>query len=222
MFTSDGTRFGICFKNTNLVPLAKFDSSAAEITRKNRRFDRCLIPYLDKATEITTAQRKMIKMKIRESRIHIRTFMSSSNAFLAQSSLSEEQLNLRSNQLLEVFREEGRALLRCLYEIYVSECQRIATTKLFYLLSFDTPLRSLLPACLLQPMRRLCDKICLENLEELLGHVLGHARGINPILGDFVNSFYIKENRRLDTDVLDFLKHLVARSKNVAADTPTT
>ena len=49
---------------------------------------------------------------------------------------------------------------------------------------------------------------------------LGHARCISPILGDFVNT-YIEENRRLDTDVLDFLKHLVTCVKNVAEDTPT-
>ena len=46
--------------------------------------------------------------------------MSSSNGFLAQPSLSEKQLNLRNNQLLEVFPEEGRALLKRLYEISVS------------------------------------------------------------------------------------------------------
>ena len=85
----------------------------------------------------------------------MRTIMSSSNGFLIQPSLSEEQLNLRNNQLLEVFPEEWRALLKRLYEIFVSEYQHIATTKLFYLLSFDAPVRSLLPVCLLQPVERL-------------------------------------------------------------------
>ena len=65
----------------------------------------------------------------------MRTIMPSSNGFLAQPSLSEELLNLRNNQLLEVFPKEGRVLLKRFYEISVSECQRIATTKLFYLLS---------------------------------------------------------------------------------------
>ena len=142
------TRFGICFKNTNLMPLKKFNSSPAEITTQNKRFDRCFLPYPDKATEITIAQRKLIEQKIREARIHMRTIMSSSNGFLAQPSLSEEQLNDRNNQLLEVFPGEWRALLKRLYEISVSECQRIVTTKLFYLLSFDAPVRSLLPVCL--------------------------------------------------------------------------
>ena len=35
MLASDATRVGICFKNTNLMPLEKSDSSAAEITTKN-------------------------------------------------------------------------------------------------------------------------------------------------------------------------------------------
>ena len=35
ILASDATRVGICFKNTNLMPLEKFDSSAAEITTKN-------------------------------------------------------------------------------------------------------------------------------------------------------------------------------------------
>ena len=155
MLVADATRVGICFENTNLMPLEKFDSSAAEITTKNKRFDRCFLPYPDKATEITISQRKLIEQKIREARIYMRTVMPSSNGFLAQPSLSEEQLNLRNNQLLEVFLEEGRALLRRLYEISVSEYQRIATTNLFYLLSFDAPIRSLLPVCLLQPLERL-------------------------------------------------------------------
>ena len=123
----------------------------------------------------------------------MRTIMPSSNGFLAQPSLSEELLNLRNNQLLEVFPKEGRVLLKRFYEISVREYQRIATTKLFYLLSFDTPIRSLLPVCLLQTLRKLCNNICPENLEEFFGH----ARGISPTLGDFVSCFYKEENRRL-------------------------
>ena len=98
--------------------------------------------------------------------------------------------------------------------VTVSECQ--CYTKLFYLLSFDAPVRSLLPICLLQPLERLCNNICSENLEEFLGH----AHGMSPTLGNFVSSFYIEENRRLNTDALDFLKHLVTRMKNVAEGTP--
>ena len=81
MLAADATRVGICFKNTNLMPLEKFDSSAGEITTQNKRFDRCFLPYPDKATEITIAQRKLIEQKIREARIHMRTIMSSSNGF---------------------------------------------------------------------------------------------------------------------------------------------
>ena len=217
MLAADAARVGICFKNINLMPLEKFDSSVAEIITQNKRFDRCFLPYPNKTTEMTTAQRKFIEQKIRVARIHMRTIMSSSNVFLAEPSLSEEKLNLRNNQLLEVFPEEGRALLQRLYELSVTECQRIAATKLFYLLSFDAPVRLLLPVCLLQPLERLCNNICPENLEECLGH----ARGISPTMGDFVSSFYIEENRKLDPDALDFLKHLVACVENVAKDTPT-
>ena len=142
----------------------------------------------------------MIEQKITEASFHMRTNMSSSNGFLAQRSLSEEQVNLRNNQLLEVFPEEGSALLQRLYEISVSECQRVATTKIFYLLSFDTTVRSLLPVCLIQPLERLCNNIHPKNLEEFLGNICC----VNPTLGNFVNSFYIEENRTLDTDVLDY------------------
>ena len=197
MLAADATRVGIYFKNT---PLEKFDGSAAEITAKNKRFDRCFLPYPDRATEIYTTQRKMIEQKITEASFHMRTNMPSSNGFLAQRSLSEEQVNLRNNQLLEVFPEEGSALLQRLYEISVSECQRVATTKLFYLLSFDTTVRSLLPVCLIQPLERLCNNIHPKNLEEFLGNICC----VNPTLGNFVNSFYIEENRTLDTDVLDY------------------
>ena len=84
----------------------------------------------------------------------MRIIMPSSNGFLAQPSLSEEMLNLRNNQLLEIFPKEGRALLKRLYEISIGGCQRIATAKLFYLLSLDATTRSLLPVCLLQPLER--------------------------------------------------------------------
>ena len=63
------------------MPLEKFDSSAADIITKNKRFDRYFLPYPDKATEITTAQRKLIEQKTREARIHMTTIMSSSNCF---------------------------------------------------------------------------------------------------------------------------------------------
>ena len=100
-------------------------------------------------------------------------------------------------------------MLKHLYEISVSECQRIATTKLFYLTSFDAPVRSLLSVCLLQPLEQLCNNICPENL----GEFLGHACGISLAMGDFVSSFYIEELRKLDTDALDFLKYLVTSVK---------
>ena len=57
---ADATRVGICFKNINLMPLERFDSSAVEIITKNKRFDRCSLPYSDKATETTITQRKLI------------------------------------------------------------------------------------------------------------------------------------------------------------------
>ena len=61
MLAADATRVGIYFKNTNLMPLEKFDSSAAEIITKNKRFDRWFLPYPDKATKITTVQRKLFE-----------------------------------------------------------------------------------------------------------------------------------------------------------------
>ena len=113
MLAADATRVGICFKNTNLMPLEKFDGSAVEITTKNKGFDSYLLPYPDKATEIAAAQRKLIEQKIREARIQYQNHYVIFKCFLALPSLSEEQLNLRTNQLLEVFPEEGRALLKC-------------------------------------------------------------------------------------------------------------
>ena len=50
---------------------------------------------------------------------------------------------------------------------------------------------------------------------------MGNARGISPTMGDFVSSFCIEGNRKLDTHALDFFKHLVTCVKNVAKDTPT-
>ena len=44
MLAADATRIGICFKNTNIMPLENFDSSAAEIITKNKRFDRFFLP----------------------------------------------------------------------------------------------------------------------------------------------------------------------------------
>ena len=55
ILAAGATRFGICFKNANLMPLEKFDSAVAEITTKNKRFDWCFLPYPDKANEITTS-----------------------------------------------------------------------------------------------------------------------------------------------------------------------
>ena len=71
--------------------------------------------------------------------------------------------------------------------------------------------------CSLKPQGRLCNNIYSENFEEFIGHTCR----ISPKLSDFVNSFYMEENGRLDTDVLDFLKHLITQVKNKVEDTPT-
>ena len=96
-----------------------------------------VLPKSRQEINTATAQRKLIVQKIREIRVHMSTNLSSSSGFKLQSSLTEEQRNLWSNQLFEVFPEELRALLKRLCEITVSECQRIATTKLFHLFSFN-------------------------------------------------------------------------------------
>ena len=74
-----------------------------------------------------------------------------------------------------------------------------------------------MPVCSLKPQGRLCNNIYSENFEEFIGHI----RRISPKSGDSVNSFYIEENGRFDTDALDFLKHLVTHVKNKVEDTPT-
>ena len=153
MFAAAARRVDICFKNTNSCHW------------------RSLIVVLPKSLQkikdlIGASFHTPTKQNIREIPIHMWTIISFSNVFLGQSSLSEEQFNLRNNQLLEVFPEEGRTLLKRLYEISVIEYQRIATTKLLYLLSFDATVRSLLPFCLLQPLERLCNDICSGNIEE--------------------------------------------------------
>ena len=104
------------------MPVEKFDSSAAKITTRNKHCNR---------------PKKIDCAENREIRVHMSTNLSSSSGFKLQSSLTEEQRNLWSNQLFEVFPEELRALLKRLCEITVSECQRIATTKLFHLFSFN-------------------------------------------------------------------------------------
>ena len=60
-----------------------------------------------KATDITNTQKNLTEQKIKETRIHMRTIMSSSSGFLAQPYLTEEQLNLRTINCLKFFQKKG-------------------------------------------------------------------------------------------------------------------
>ena len=113
---------------------------------------------------------------IRHGRKHMKLIMSSIDGFLEQPTLSNKQLANRNRQLMSIFPYKWKALSDWVFILNVSANQSKAFSNLFYLLSFDAPLRIVFPEEIMESFRKMLQKIdkwCNRSLKRLPKYLLG-------------------------------------------------
>ena len=89
----------------------------------------------------------------------MKLIMSSTNSFLEQPTLSNEQLTDTNRQLISVFPDKCKALLDRLFKLNVSADQSKTCSNLFYLLSFDAPLETVFAEKIMDDFRKILQRI---------------------------------------------------------------
>ena len=147
VLSCDATKIGVAFKNCSIPPIER--PSSDDITETPHcRYNHCFLTTREGNSNL-----------IRESRKHMKLIMSSSTGYLRQESLSPLQLSSRNSDLVSVFPQPCKALLLKLLNTQLSNKQMKATTKLFYMLSFDAPLRSFIPQLFIPHVQQLISDI---------------------------------------------------------------
>ena len=126
------------------MPVESSDGSLYEQSR-HHRFSRCFLNYPDEDENLTKDQMKEIKSKIRDSRIHLKLIMSSTSHFVRHTTtLSNEQMQAQNKDQLDLFPSQCKPLPQRLLNLEISDEKRKCTMDLFFLLSYDAPLSSIL------------------------------------------------------------------------------
>ena len=101
----------------------------------------------------------------------------------------------------------------------MSTIQLKLTKRIFYLLSFDSPVRCFLPKALVP----FVDEILKPTFtNDALGKLLLECKKYNPLLGEFIESF-ASAGCKVDADIISFLACLCKRVNEVATvETPTS
>ena len=153
----------------------------------------------------TLTEKMNLENNIRNGRKHMKLIMSSTNGFLEQPTLSNEQLADRNRQLMSIFPDKCKALLDRLFKLNVSADQSKACSNLFYLLSFDAPLRTVFPEKNMDDFRKMLQKIDSGEMDPCRDF-LSICEKVNPRLGDFVGAFDYGD--AFDNDALVFLRYI--------------
>ena len=100
---------------------------------------------------LSVKDKKDEEKKIREARAHMKAIMKSIG-MCCQNNEVDETFELHNRQLLDVFASLCKPLLRRVSSQNLSLDQLSSATQLFYMLSFESPLRTFLPHRLLEAM----------------------------------------------------------------------
>ena len=153
----------------------------------------------------TLTEKMNLENNIRNGRKHMKLIMSSTNGFLEQPTLSNEQLADRNRQLMSIFPDKCKALLDRLFKLNVSADQSKACSNLFYLLSFDAPLRTVFPEKIMDDFRKMLQRIDSGEIDPCRDF-LSICEKVNPRLGNFVRAFDYGD--AFDNDALEFLRYI--------------
>ena len=179
----DATKIGISASSANINPI-ETPKYEAPLKIKHRKNNRCLLPYPSNDSVLSVKDRKDEEKKIIEARAHMEAIMKSTG-MCCQNNKVGETFELCSRKLLDVFPSLSKPLLGRVFSQNLSLPQLISATQLFYLLSFESPLRAFLPQPLLEAMT-----IFIES--SLTSQVLNEfllARKYNTCISQFVCAF---------------------------------
>ena len=196
VLAGDGTKIGIFMQKISIVPIESASKDEV-IQTPHRKFDRCFLAYPSNLGSTLTEK------NIRDGRKHMKLIMSSTNGFLEQPILSNEQLANRNRQLICIFPDKCKTLLDRLFKLNVSADQSKACSNLFYLLSFDAPLRTVFPEKIMGDFRKMLQRIDNGEMDPCKDFI-SICEKVNPHLGNFVRVFDYGD--AFDNDALVFLK----------------
>ena len=195
----DGTKIGMTASATNIDPIERRANTDVLIT-SNRKLDRCFLSgNYDNASD-----RKLSK----EAREHLR-YLTSSN-YKTKEKLSEEQISQRNLLLVNRLPTEALPLFRRFLQNSLSPRLLKPVSVLFNYLSYDAPLRALIPQSVLPSLKLLLDRIetgqYFEN-EAIIKCCNAHS----PSIANLLVSAFTEDRLGIDADCVSLLNYLVAK-----------
>ena len=209
----DATKIGIAYSNCSIPPIER-PASDDIIETPHRRYDRCFLSSaVNESNENVSKKDKAVA--IRDSRKHAKLIFSTATGYIQQESLTPMQLTTRNTNLLSNFPTSCKALLQRLFSTQLSTDQMKCTAKLFYILSFDAPLRSFVPEAFLPKLKKLI--IDINNSSDInFNSFYQESLKFNPTLGNFVLAF--NDESTFDRDALSVLIYITETIDLVHSD----
>ena len=196
------------------VDLVETPKNETPLKIKHRKNNRCFLPYPSNDSVLSVKDRKDEEKKIREARAHMKAIMKSSG-MCCQSNEVDETSELRNRQLLDVFPSLCKPLLRRVFSQNLSLDQLSSATRLFYMLSFESPLRAILPQPLLVAVM-----VFIESslTTQVLNEFLLVARKYNTYISQFVCAFLQTIPYKVDDDAKNLLRYLCQATTDIHQD----
>ena len=163
---------------------------------------------------LSVKDRKDEEKKIREARAHMKAIMKSIG-MCCQNNEVDETFELRNRQLLDVFPSLCKPLLRRVFSQNLSLDQLSSATQLFYMLSFESPLRAFLPQPLLEAMTFFTES---SLTSQILNEFLFVAKKYNIYISQFVCAFVQTNPYNVDDDAKNLLRYLCQATTDIHQD----
>eukprot|EP00111_Clytia_hemisphaerica_P020287 TCONS_00059786-protein len=216
----DGTKIGIMQINTSIDPIEK--TNGMKITTTERRMDRCFLSYPDRVDGQTVDQHKEKEKNVRDSRLFLRYITKKKSTQQKKKSkkkdnnpkelndLNEIEFESYRVKLLDVFPKECTSLLTRYMNSDMTTIQKECARQIFYLLSYEAPIRAFLPSVLSSSLVSVLDLPTIDNVT-MFNFIL-ECKKYNPALGEFIKSFY--DGSVIHSDVKSLLRYLCVRLRD--------
>ena len=132
-----------------------------------------------------------------------------------QNNENNETFELPSRQLIDVFPSLCKPLLRRVFSQILSLDQLSSVTQLFYMLSFESPLRAFLPRPLLEAMTFFTES---SLTSQILNEFLFVAKKYNIYISQFVCTFVQTNPYKVDDDAKNLLRYLCQATTDIHQD----
>ena len=187
----DATKIGIHQSVTDIVPVEPVDVMQADLVTPHRRFDRCFLAYILKPTP---EEKKASDQAVRKARNHLKIITNVNSPIPNMRS----PMNIEGNaNLLSVAPSYAKALIEKFLQIKLPPCQHMATMKFLHILSYDAPLRAVIPTPLLDLFRNI----------SLANPPINEIKRFSPSVANFLKAF-VDQDGLLDELIINFMSSL--------------